>query len=652
MYTAKTAIRSIHDKSGNMKSIQQQIRTRLLQTQEQETKRVPRWLRTLLRDSAGGDDWTASFVRGLLWKYRWLIVIAVVANIGAGLAEATTLAVFTLALNQLTALVSNTPVDASGTLNTIVLQIAQFMGGREPVLILILLAVFFQLLRSGLDYSGQAASAYVRVWLESDIQRRIFAQMIGLRYRQIVGSRLGDLAAYNSQVAEIGALVQSVNQTFNDLAIIIAYTAVLFWISWQFTLVAVIILGLFSLAMNRLRGGIRRSITTYVQTTVRLNERVLEYLQGIRLIHIFVREDLVIHEVDRLINSGIVPRRKALLRRAIIGPLFQSVAIIGIAAVIGIGYWIVTTSQWLNIGGLAAYIFVVYRTMPRISAMNGQLGMIAGQWPYLIRIAELLNPAGKEREYVPGAPLEKLDKGIEFRAVDLRYPEGERNALQKISFDVPAGKMVALVGASGSGKSSIINLMLGLYQPTGGKILVDGRDLQSYDLAAWRRLIGVVDQDTLIFSTSLAANIRFGKPDATDAEVQAAAQIANADDFIQEMPKGYDTEVGDRGYKLSGGQRQRIAIARAVIHDPALLFFDEATSALDSQSERLIQESLEELRKERTVVLIAHRLSTIAKADQIILLENGQILERGTHQELLELRGRYAAMWQLQAAPA
>lgn len=634
-----------------MKSIQQQIRSRLLETQEQETKRVPGWLRKILRTSAGGDEWTARFVRGLLWKYRWLIIIALVANIFAGFAEATTLAVFTLALNQLTALVSDTPADTSGTMNSIVLQIAQFLGGREPVLILVLLAVIFQLLRSLLDYGGEAATAYLRVWLESDIQRRIFAQMIGLRYRQIVSSRLGDLAAYNSQVVEIGGLVQAVNQVLNDLAITIAYVGILFWISWQFTLVAVIILGLFSLAMNRLRGGIRRSISTYVQVTVRLNERVLEFLQGIRLVHIFVREDMVIHEVDTLINSGIAPRRKALLRRAIIRPLFQSIAIIGIAMVMGIGYWIVTTSQWIGIGGLAAYIFVVYRSMPRISAMNGQLGLISSQWPYLIRIAQLLDPAGKEKEYVPGVPMENLKQGIEFRNVDLRYPSGERNALERINFAVPAGKMVALVGSSGSGKSSLINLLLGLYQPTGGQILVDGRNLSDYDLATWRRLIGVVDQDTLIFSNSIAANIRFGKPNATDAEVRAAAKIANADTFIEEMPQAYATEVGDRGYKLSGGQRQRIAIARAVIHDPALLFFDEATSALDSQSERLIQESLEELRKERTVVVIAHRLSTIAKADQILLLENGAILERGTHQELLELHGRYAAMWQLQAKP-
>jgi ATP-binding cassette subfamily B protein/subfamily B ATP-binding cassette protein MsbA len=301
------------------------------------------------------------------------------------------------------------------------------------------------------------------------------------------------------------------------------------------------------------------------------------------------------------------------------------------------------------VGVLVAYVFVIYRIMPRISTLNGQLGIVANQWPFAVRLAEILNPAGKEVEYLPGKAINELREGIEIRTVTLRYPGSERDALHQVSFTIPKGSMVAVVGSSGSGKSTLVNLMLGLYWPTAGEILVDGIKLQSYDLATWRNLIGVVDQETSIFSTSVAENIRFGKPDATDAEVVAAARTANADTFIGAMPQGYATEVGDRGHRLSGGQRQRLAIARAVIHDPTLLLFDEATSALDSHSEQLIQASLEELRKERTLLVIAHRLSTIAKADAIIVLDNGEIVEQGTHGELLARHGRYAAMWRLQA---
>jgi ATP-binding cassette, subfamily B, bacterial MsbA len=271
-------------------------------------------------------------------------------------------------------------------------------------------------------------------------------------------------------------------------------------------------------------------------------------------------------------------------------------------------------------------------------------------WPYVARIAQLLHPAETELEYLPGQRIEELRKAIEFQNVSLLYPQSEREAIRELTFQIPAGKMVAFVGASGSGKSSIINLLLGIYRPTGGQILIDGMDLQSIDLASWRHMIGVVDQETMIFSGTVAENIRFGKSDASDAEVIAAAKVAYADLFIKELPQGYQTEVGDRGYRLSGGQRQRLAIARAIIHNPQLLLFDEATSALDSQSERLIQTSIEELRANATMVVIAHRLSTVVQADSIVVLENGAIVEEGTHHELLARGGHYAALWRLQAS--
>jgi subfamily B ATP-binding cassette protein MsbA len=635
-----------------MKSVQQKIRTHLLETQQQPMVRLPSWLRNLVRAVSGGDSQTAKFIRAELWKYRWLIGIALVASIGSGLVETATIGVITLALNTLASLVSDIPVEISGRTNTIVLQVAQFLGIQEPIFLLLILAVGLQILRSSLDFASQAAYVAMRVWMESDLQRRIFSQLINIRYQQLIRNRLGNLTSYTQQVQESGGIVQSIGQTVNDGILIAAYVIALFWLSWEFTLVAVVILGLFSLGMNRIRSAIRRSISGYVRTTVRINERILEFLQGIRIVHIFVREKMVIDDVNRIITEGIPPRRTGLMRRVLIAPLFQSIGIVGFAIFLGLGYWSVTTTGTLQIGEFVAYMYVIYRILPRLSSLNAQLGIAAGQWPYVARIAELLDWRGKEREYLPGREIKTLREGIELRAVDLRYPEGERDALHQLSFRIPKGKMIALIGSSGSGKSSIINLLLGLYRPTGGQILVDGLDLNSYDLASWRTLIGVVDQDTQIFSSSIADNIRFGKPDATDEEVIAAAKIANAHEFIQEMPQGYQTEVGDRGYRLSGGQRQRIAIARAIVHAPEILFFDEATSALDSQSERLIQASLEELRKERTLVVIAHRLSTIIRADEIIVLDNGQIVESGTHQELLEKQGRYAAMWKLQTDAA
>lgn len=633
-----------------MRSFQERLRSRLHEAQEQSTERIPHWLRYLLRMTSGGDNWTAQFVRGLLWKYRWLFIGSLLASIGAGFAEAATLGIFTLALNHITALLANTPVESNGYLAEIPEQIARYLGLEQPVGVMIVLAVIFQLMRSGLEYAGQACSIVLRVWLEGDLQRRIFTQLVGIRYQQIASDRLGNLASYSTQVQEIGTLIAILNQLVNDLSIIAAYMTVLFWLSWQFTLIAMVAVVLLSLSFRRLRDSIQRSARQFLAYSVRLNERLLEYLQGLRIIHIFTREDAVVNEVTDLINKSIVTRRIAMLRGAAILPIFQSVAVIGVASFLGIGLWLVRQNGLEFAGALVTNVFIVYRIMPRLASFNNGWGRISNQIPYVTRIASLLDPEGKEVEYRPGKPVEALRESIEFNNVSFRYPDSDRDALSNVSFRVPVGTMTAIVGASGSGKSSIINLLLGIYRPTSGAILIDGVDLQSCNLRTWRRLIGVVDQDTLIFSDSVADNIRFGKLDATDEEIVAAAKIAHADTFIRQMPQGYQTEVGDRGFRMSGGQRQRIAIARAVIHDPTLLLFDEATSALDSQSERLIHESLEELRKTRTVIAIAHRLSTITKADQIIVLDNGQIVEQGSHHTLLAQGGRYAAMWQLQAA--
>ncbi len=635
-------------RNGTMKTLQQRIRLRVLETQEQNTDHLPQWLRNIVRVISGGDAWTAQFVRGIIWQYRWLTLAAIVASLCAGLAEAATLGVLTLAFNYMTAMLAGTSYSPTGTINSIITQISQLLGGQEPFLVLIVLAVIFQVSRSSFEFLSQASAIYLRVWLEGNLQRRIFTQIVGTRYQEIASSRLGNLTSYNAQVGEVGSMVQGLSNTLIEFTIIFAYVSVLFWISWQFTFVATIGLILLSFALRNIRQNISQSVSRFLSVSVRLNERIIEYLQGLRLVHIFVREEMVIDEINTLINTGIRTRRIGLLHGASIVPIFQSITITGIAIFLGIGFWILSESNMTVAGEMLTYVFVLYRVVPRLVNLNHQLGQIATQWPFVARTAHLLNPVETELEYLPGQAIEQLKTGVEFKNVSLRYPEGERNAISDLTFQIPAGKMLAFVGTSGAGKSSIINLLLGMYRPTAGRILIDGVDLQQCDLASWRRLIGVVDQDTMVFSGSVAENIRFGKIDASEEEVTAAAKIASADSFIQEMPQGYETEIGDRGYRLSGGQRQRLAIARAIINQPALLLFDEATSSLDSQSERLIQQSLEELRQERTVVIIAHRLSTIIKADQIIVLDNGQIVEQGNHQELLAQHGRYAAMWKLQ----
>ena len=233
--------------------------------------------------------------------------------------------------------------------------------------------------------------------------------------------------------------------------------------------------------------------------------------------------------------------------------------------------------------------------------------------------------------------------------VKFNTERGEITAVNHINFYIRKGETVGIVGESGSGKSSIVDLLIGLYEPTSGGILVDGCDLRSYNKESWRERLGVVSQDTFIFNQSILENIRYGLPQATDAEVREAASQAQAQNFIESMPHGYETIVGERGYRLSGGQRQRIALARAILKQPEVLILDEATSALDSETERLVQQALNQFGRDRTLLVVAHRLSTIVQADQILVLDSGQVVESGKHGDLLLLDGKYARYWEIQS---
>ncbi len=626
----------------SLKGLQNQLRERVLATQQQSPQHLPQWLRRWLRRLTGGDSWTAVFVRRIMWRFRLFWSLALLANIGSAVAEGATMAVLTLALNELVATVDSSMVTDTGGIGQTVMEIVRGIGGENTFMVLLVAAVLLQILRSAFDFSGLSATLTMQAWIEGDLQRSVFNQLVSLRYRNVAGERLGSLASYTSQVSNVGNLITNINQTINEVAVMTAYVLVLLWISWPFTLIAVTALVLLTTSLSRIRQGIRTQVLQFLSASVQLNERIFEYLQALRLIHLAAREEMVMADVNAHVDRSVRSRRKGLVRNATILPIMQIATITGVAVFVALGAWLVAVGAMASIGGLVTYVFILYRIMPRISSFNGRIGSISSDWPFLVRIADLLNPDGKEWEYQPGTAVEQLQQSIDFQNVSLCYPGSNRYALTDLNLTIPVGKMIALVGTSGAGKSSIINLLLGIYAPTGGQILVDGIDLQEADLRTWRRRIGVVDQDMFVFNSSVADNIRFGKPDATDAEVMAAATVANADSFIRTLPNGYATLIGDRGYMVSGGQRQRIAIARAVIAEPDLLLFDEATSALDSESERLIQNSVEELRKGRTIVVIAHRLSTVVKADNILVLDHGEVVEAGMHHELVALGGRYA----------
>lgn len=421
---------------------------------------------------------------------------------------------------------------------------------------------------------------------------------------------------------------------------------VLIYLNWRMTLAAVVPLVVFSagmsIAFKRLRPIFRERSVIQSEVTGRLTET----LGGIRLIKVYTaeeREKAVFGEgVQRLFRNI----AKTITGTSLTGTLgFAVVGVIGVITMYQGGADVIAGR--MTLGSLITFvIFIAMVTAPLVQVAS--IGtQITEAFAGLDRIRELRDMATEDQEDASKQDVPAVVGRVQFDDVSFEYEEGVP-VLQHVSFVAPAGTTTALVGSSGSGKSTLISLIMAFAQPQKGRILVDGTAVSDLKLRDYRRHLGVVMQDNFLFDGTVKDNIAFTKPGATTEEVMAVAKIANAHDFIMGFPQQYDTIVGERGVKLSGGQRQRVAIARAILADPRVLILDEATSSLDSESEHLIQEGLRRLRAGRTTFVIAHRLSTITSADQILVLEKGQIVERGSHQELLKLGGRYSDLYNRQ----
>lgn len=427
---------------------------------------------------------------------------------------------------------------------------------------------------------------------------------------------------------------------------------VLFYLNWHITIITLVVLIAFGAVLGYAFGKLRPLFRARGEIEAQVTGRLNEGLGGIRIVKAYTaekREELSFargaHRLFRNIASTLTGVSAT--------GAFASL-IIGAIAVVMIyfgGYAVIANMQnpanGMTAGDFAMYVaFTIFMVLPVVDLAN--IGtQITEAFAGLDRISEVFAIKTETDEDAQRAALPKIDGTIDFENVHFEY-EKDVPVLKGLSFHTEAGATTALVGSSGSGKSTILSLVLNFIQPTSGKISIDGKDLQSVKLRDYRSHLGVVLQDNFLFDGTILENIRFSNPEANLAEIKAVCVIANADEFIEKFPDGYNAIVGERGVKLSGGQRQRIAIARALLANPRILILDEATSSLDSESEALIQEGLNRLRQGRTTFVIAHRLSTIRSADQILVIESGEILERGTHEELIEIDGRYKQLYDKQ----
>lgn len=374
---------------------------------------------------------------------------------------------------------------------------------------------------------------------------------------------------------------------------------------------------------------------------------ITEIVTGIRVVKSFNAESRELQYAKKILNERYQDELTSYKILSAIIPLSETLGIVVLIIIFFAGTTLLTTSGGTNLPILLTYLLALLRTQPRVSSLNHLRSEISIQWGSLESIQEFLSstykPSMKEGKQYYG-----LKSELAFKNLTFTFPNNLEPTLRNISFCAVKGTTTAIVGASGSGKSTLVDLIMRFYDPDSGSIRVDGIDLRDLQVGSWRREIAIVSQDTFLFNTSIRENITYGRPDATEYEIMEAAKRAYAYEFIQEFPEGFETKVGNRGTRLSGGQRQRIAIARAILCNPEILILDEATSALDSKSEKIVQKAIEEISRECTVIVIAHRLSTIEKADKIIVLKDGSLIEEGSHDDLVIKQGIYYSLYQSQ----
>ena len=495
-------------------------------------------------------------------------------------------------------------------------------------------------LRSLCTYWSQAFSGLAQVNLTDRLRERLFEQMQALSLGYYTKTQTGELInIVTSEIYQVSQACQIITTLGTTSTTMLVYLVALFLLSWQLSLLSVLLFGLLAVGLTFLLRQVREVSFVRSSAAGHYTSTVLEFIHGIRTVHAFAAQDFEQQRFN-LVNAAMSQAAKKTVKlHALIDPVTEGIATTILVGMLILAFTTLLPANQMQSATLLTFLFVLFRLMPAVRQVNVARAQIRGFQGAFENIEQMLR--SDDKPYLPNGSrlFPGLRSEIVFSAVHFGYTP-DQTVLHDLTLTIPAGKMTALVGASGAGKSTLVDLIPRFYDPTQGQITLDGVELRQFDVHSLRQKLAIVSQDTFIFNASVWENIAYAIPQTPSDAVWEAARLSNALEFIQALPQGFETVLGERGIRLSGGQRQRIAIARALLRNPEILILDEATSALDSVSERLIQESLEKLVVGRTVIAIAHRLSTIARADQIVVLDRGRIVEQGTYHNLLEQRGQ------------
>ena len=501
----------------------------------------------------------------------------------------------------------------------------------------------------GIFYFGQSyLVSYVGQRVVIDIRGQLYRKFQRLPLAYYDKHRTGEMMSYisNDVAALQNAMVDKLIELITEISVFIGSLGMMFYLDWKLSLLTFAVVPMVGQAMNIFGKKLKKSGTMIQERMADMTAMLQESLSAVRVVKSFVRED---HEIKRYDQENERNFEAAMLNirlMSMLTPTVEFLAALAVTVIVWFGGYEVVEGR-ITAGALVAFLTYAVNLANPVKRISRAFGTMQQALAAADRVFAVMDLPETIADKLDAKPLPKVTGRVKVDNVSFSYNE-EAPAVKNISFDVKPGQMIAFVGPSGAGKSTIANLLPRFYDVTEGSITVEGMDVRDVTLSSLREQIGIVPQETMLFSGTVWENIRYGRLDATNEEIVEAAKAANADEFIRQLPNGYDTKLGERGVNISGGQRQRLAIARAILKDPQILILDEATSALDTESEKVVQAALDRLMVGRTSFVIAHRLSTILGADRILVLDHGEIVEDGTHEELLVKGGLYSNLYNIQ----
>ena len=524
-----------------------------------------------------------------------------------------------------------------------------FQNKDSDLLNLISLGIVVIFFARGIFYYGQSyLMNYVGESIVIDVRGIVYRKLMTLSTHFFDTNKLGTIMSYvtNDVAALQGAMVANSIEIITETSVLIGSVGAMVYLDWKLTLFTFCTFPVVLFFMDFFGKKIRKSGHRIQQATADITSILQETLAATRVVKSFVREPYEIARFDQQNKANFYANMKSAKLMGTLSPVIEFIAALGVTAIIWFGGRSVIGGD-ITAGSLVAFLVYAINISNPIKRIARVLGSIQKALAAAERVFYIMDLTDTIPQKPDAITLPSVEGNVEFRHVSFAYNKGE-TILHDVSFSAKPGQAIALVGPSGAGKSTVASLLPRFYDVTEGAIFVDGHDVRDVTLASLREQVGIVPQETNLFNDTVYNNILYGRLDATRDEVIAAAKAANADEFIQQLPKGYDTQLGDRGVNISGGQRQRISIARAILKNPRILILDEATCALDTESEHIVQEALDRLMVGRTSFVIAHRLSTIQNAAKIIVLDKGSIVEEGTHQQLMAKHGLYAHLHDIQ----